>query len=225
MPGILYLVSIPIGNNDDITLRGIKTLSEADFIACEHIDAANALLKRLSIEKPIVECYGSNRIQISERILERINRGESCALISDAGTPAIADPGEYYVRVCLKAGIRVVSVPGPCAAVAALSVSGLHTGRFTFEGFLSGAKKNRHRRLEELKYEYRTMVFYEVSRKLKATLLDMLHAWGNRKVTVLKDLTKPGERSLSTTLLDAAFHFQKTTAKGEYVLVVEGYRG
>ena len=166
MPGTLYLVSTPIGNDGDITLRAIKTLSDVDFIACEHIKAANVLLRRLSIEKPIIECFGSNRLQITKQIMTRLNQGESCALISDAGSPAIADPGEYYVRACLALGIRVVSVPGPCAAIAALTVSGLQTGRFTFEGFLSKAKKSRYEHLEGLKIERWTMIFYEVSRKL-----------------------------------------------------------
>jgi 16S rRNA (cytidine1402-2'-O)-methyltransferase len=195
MSGLLYLIGTPIGNPEDITLRGMKALSSADFVAGEHKEPTDALLKSLGDQKPVITCFGRVREYTAGLILRRLAQGETGALVTDAGMPAVADPGEAIVKACLKAEIKVVCVPGPCAALAALAVSGLDTGRFTFEGFLSKAAKSRRARLEELKSERRTMIFYEVQRKLKGTLSDMLSAWGDREVSIQKDLTKPVRRA------------------------------
>jgi 16S rRNA (cytidine1402-2'-O)-methyltransferase len=222
MPGVLYLVPTPIGNIEDISFRCVKTLERADFIAAEHKSVTEQLLKRLSISKPVLACYGRGVEKRGREILSRIMKGESCALVCDAGTPAISDPGEYIVRLCSKAGIDIVSLPGPCAAIAALAASGLGTGRFVFEGFLSRSRLRRLRRLSELRDEKRTMVFYEAPKKLKFTLGDMLDCWGDRNAVLLKDMTKPGEDRQVTTLAEAARFYDKNPAAGEFVLVIEG---
>lgn len=222
MPGVLYLVSTPIGNIEDISFRCVKTLERVDFIAAEHKTVTERLLKNLSISRPVLACCGRDIRESGREIILRIMKGESCALVCDAGTPAISDPGENIVRLCSKAGIEIISVPGPCAAIAALAVSGLDTGRFVFEGFLSRARLRRLRRLNELRDEKRTMVFYEAPQKLKFTLRDMLDCWGDRNTVLLRDLTKPGEERRVTTLAKAACYYEKNPAVGEFVLVIEG---
>ena len=220
--GILYLVATPIGNLGDITARAVRTLQEADFIAAEDTRVTRKLLEHLSIRKPLVSYHEHNRMESGEKIIDRIRSGENCALVTDAGTPGISDPGESLVQLCIGAGIRMVSIPGPCAAVAALSMSGLPSGRFTFEGFLSTARKSRFEHLRELTSEKRTMVFYEAPHKLLRTLNDMLEVFGDRQVSVSREMTKIYEETLRFSLSEAVAHFSETSPRGEFVLVIEG---
>jgi 16S rRNA (cytidine1402-2'-O)-methyltransferase len=222
MSGTLYLVATPIGNLGDITKRAADILSAADFIAAEDTRVTVKLLNHLGIKKQLVSYYEHNRAESGERIVERLLAGESCALVTDAGMPAISDPGEDLVRLCAENGVRVIAVPGACAAVTALALSGLPSGRFTFEGFLSTARKSRFEHLEQLKKEYRTMVFYEAPHKLCATLADMLEAFGNRRLSISRELTKIHEETLRMTLEEAVIHFDNTPPRGEFVLVIEG---
>ena len=219
---MLYLVATPIGNLGDISERAAQTLSEVDFIAAEDTRVTRKLLEYLNIKKQLVSYYEHNRRESGEKILSRLLSGESCALVTDAGTPGISDPGEDLVRLCSQSGVPMVAIPGPCAAVAALSLSGLSAGRFAFEGFLSTAKKSRFERLNELKTEKRTMVFYEAPHKLTRTLRDMLSAFGDRRVSISRELTKLYEETMRYTLTEAASHFERTPPRGEFVLVVEG---
>ena len=185
MPGTLYLVPTPIGNLGDISSRMAETLETVDFIAAEDTRVTVKLLNHLGIKKPMVSYYRHNTDTSGAAVLERLLAGENCALVTDAGTPAVSDPGEDLVAQCAAAGVPVVAIPGPCALVTALAVSGLPTGRFTFEGFLAMNKKNRRAHLEELKSEQRTMIFYEAPHKLTATLRDLREAFG-------ADLPVPG---------------------------------
>ncbi|UOO37162.1 16S rRNA (cytidine(1402)-2'-O)-methyltransferase [Oscillospiraceae bacterium CM] len=222
MSGILYLVATPIGNLGDLTKRAADILSAVDFIAAEDTRVTLKLLNHLGLKKPTVSYYEHNRAESGERILGRLLAGETAALVTDAGMPAISDPGEDLVRLCTEAGVLVRIVPGACAAVSALALSGLPTGRFTFEGFLSTAKKSRFEHLAALKTEKRTMIFYEAPHKLRATLRDMLEAFGDRRISVSRELTKLHEETLSTTLSMAATHFDDVPPRGEFVLVLEG---
>ncbi len=222
MPGTLYLVGTPLGNLGDISPRAKDTLASVDFIAAEDTRVTVKLLNYLNIKKPLVSYYQHNRASSGEKILERLLSGESCALVSDAGMPAISDPGEDMVALCAGNGVPVLIIPGPCAAVSALALSGLPTGRFTFEGFLSTAKKSRFQHLEELKSEKRTMIFYEAPHKLLPTLSDMLEYFGDRRISICREMTKLHEETLRCTLSQALEHFQQTPPKGEFVLVVEG---
>ena len=222
MSGTLYLVSTPIGNLGDLSARTAETLGRVDFIAAEDTRVSKKLLSHLGIGKQLVSYFEHNKSESGEKILARLLGGESCALVTDAGTPAVSDPGEELVRLCAGAGIEVLVVPGPCAAVAALSLSGLPTGRFTFEGFLSTAKKSRFQHLDELKNEHRTMVFYEAPHKLLPTLRDMLSAFGDRRVAISRELTKIHEETLRFSLSEALAHFEQVTPRGEFVLVIEG---
>lgn len=223
MTGKLYLVPTPIGNLGDISPRAAETLASADFIAAEDTRVTVKLLNHLGLKKSMVSYYRHNSRQRGDAVLSRILAGESCALVTDAGTPAISDPGEELVALCAEHGITVVSIPGPCALVTALSVSGLPTGRFTFEGFLAMNKKNRRAHLEQLQGEQRTMIFYEAPHKLPSTLCDLRDAFGaGRRVTLCRELTKLYEEVLRTTLGEAAEHYAEITPKGEFVLVVEG---
>jgi 16S rRNA (cytidine1402-2'-O)-methyltransferase len=222
MSGILYLVGTPIGNLGDITKRAADTLAAADFIAAEDTRVSLKLLNHLGLKKSIVSYYEHNREESGMRIRDRLLAGETCALVTDAGMPAISDPGEDLVRLCAEAGITVCPIPGPSAVVTALAVSGLPTGRFTFEGFLSTAKKSRFEHLSELKTERRTMLFYEAPHKLLATLQDLLDTLGDRRIAVCRELTKLHEEILRTTLSGALAHFSATPPRGEFVLVIEG---
>ena len=223
MAGMLYLVPTPIGNLGDISLRCRQTLEEADFIAAEDTRVTLKLLNHLGIKKCLVSYYEHNKAFQGQKILERILAGETCALVSDAGSPAISDPGEDLVRQCAQAGVTVCAIPGPCAAVTALSVSGLPTGRFCFEGFLSTAKKSRREHLESLKAEQRTMIFYEAPHKLTATLADLAQAFGpDRPVSLCRELTKLHEQILRTTLGEALELYTAQPPKGEFVLIVAG---
>ena len=223
MAGILYLVPTPIGNLSDISQRCRETLEQADFIAAEDTRVSLKLLNHLGIRKPLVSYYEHNRAESGQRILERMLNGEVCALVSDAGSPAISDPGEDLVALCAANGIAVSAIPGPCAVITALSMSGLPTGRFTFEGFLSVNKKSRQDHLQSLAGEQRTMVFYEAPHKLLNTLQDLLRAFGpDRRISLCRELTKLHEEVIRTTLQGALDYYQDLAPRGEYVLVLEG---
>ena len=223
MAGTLYLVPTPIGNLGDISRRVADTLAAADFVAVEDTRMTVKLLNHLELKKPMVTYHRQNKDTAGPAILERLLAGESCALVTDAGTPAISDPGEDLVALCAQAQVPVEAIPGPCALVTALSVSGLPTGRFTFEGFLPMNRKNRRAQLEQLREEGRTMVFYEAPHKLTATLDDLRDTFGpGRRVAVCRELTKLHEQVLRTTLGEAVEHFAQTPPRGEFVLVVEG---
>lgn len=222
MAGILYVVGTPIGNLGDFSPRAAEVLSECDFIAAEDTRVTIKLLNHFGIKKPMVSYYEHNRTQRGSVIIDRILNGENCALVSDAGMPIISDPGEDLTRLCHENGIQVCAVPGPCAFVTALAISGMPSGRFTFEGFLTRAKQNRREHLEELVNEKRTMIFYEAPHKLAATLSDMAKCWGNRNIALVKEITKIHENVERTTLFDAAEKYKDGSAKGEYVLIVEG---
>lgn len=222
MSGTLYLVPTPIGNLGDISRRIADTLEQADFIAAEDTRVTLKLLNHLGIKKPMVSYYRHNTAAGGEAVLRRLLSGESCALVTDAGTPAISDPGEELVAECVARSIPVVSIPGPCALITALAASGLPTDRFTFEGFLPMNKKNRRERLSELRGEGRTMLFYEAPHKLCATLSDLRRALGNRRISLARELTKIHEEVLRTDLDGAISYFADKAPKGEFVLIVEG---
>ncbi len=223
MAGMLYLVPTPIGNLGDISVRCRQTLEQVDFIAAEDTRVSLKLLNHLGIKKSLVSYYEHNKAQKGNVILDRILAGETCALVSDAGSPAISDPGEDLVKQCADAGITVCAIPGPCAVITALSISGQATGRFCFEGFLSTAKKSRKEHLESLVSEQRTMVFYEAPHKLLATLESMAEVFGaERPISLCRELTKLHEEVIRTTLGDAIERYNQQPPKGEYVLVVAG---
>ena len=223
MAGTLYLVPTPIGNLGDISPRAKKTLAEADFIAAEDTRVSLKLLNHLELKKPLVSYYEHNKNESGPRIVERLLAGESCALVTDAGSPAISDPGEDLVALCAKAGVCVCAIPGPCAAVTALSVSGLPTGRWCFEGFLSTNKKSRREHLDSLKSERRTMIFYEAPHKLQNTLKDLTDAFGpERRISLCRELTKLHEQILRMTLGEALAYYTENDPRGEYVLILEG---
>lgn len=225
MSGRLYLVATPIGNLGDISKRCAETLGSVDFIAAEDTRVTIKLLNHLAIKKPMLSYFEHNKVESGAEILSKLLKGESCALVTDAGTPAVSDPGEELVANCAAAGIEILSIPGCCAAVSALSVSGLKTGRFTFEGFLSTSKKSREAHLESLKNEQRTMIFYEAPHKLKAALKDMAVTFGGeRRVSLCREMTKIHEETLRMTLSEAADYFESTAPRGEFVLVIEGVK-
>ncbi len=223
MPGILYLVPTPIGNLGDISRRVAETFAQVDLIAAEDTRVTLKLLNHLGLKKPLVSYYRHNTDEAGRQILDRLLGGESCALCTDAGTPAISDPGEDLVALCAAHDVPVVPLPGPCALVTALSASGLPTARFVFEGFLPMNRKNRRARLEALAGEERTMLFYEAPHKLAATLEDLLAAFGpERRITLCRELTKLHEEIFRTTLAGAAERYRGEDPRGEFVLVVEG---
>ena len=223
MAGMLYLVPTPIGNLGDISIRCRETLEQADFIAAEDTRVTLKLLNHMGIRKSLVSYYEHNKAQKGNVILERILAGETCALVSDAGSPAISDPGEDLVKQCAEAGITVCAIPGPCAVITALSISGQATGRFCFEGFLSTSKKSRREHLESLVNEQRTMIFYEAPHKLPATLESMAEVFGpDRPISLCRELTKLHEEVVRTTLGGAIALYEEQPPKGEFVLVVAG---
>lgn len=223
MSGTLYLVATPIGNLGDFSPRAVETLEAVDFIAAEDTRVSVKLLNHFEIKKPLVSYHQHNHVTAGQAILSRLLGGESCALVTDAGTPAISDPGEELVRLCADNGVEVLSIPGCCAAVNALAISGLPTGRFTFEGFLSVNKKTRREHLAALENEERTMIFHEAPHKLLSTLEDLSAAFGpERPVALCRELTKLHEETIRTTLGQAADHWRDTAPKGEFVLVVAG---
>lgn len=221
--GALYVVGTPIGNLGDFSPRARETLEQADFIAAEDTRVTMKLLNRFDVKKPLLSYFEHNKLSHGELILQRLRAGETCALVSDAGMPAISDPGETLVAACAKENIPVYVVPGPTAVISALAVSGLPTGRFTFEGFLSMNKRSRREHLLSVEHETRTMVFYEAPHKLRKTLSDLEKLFGGeRKIAVVRELTKIHEEVWRTDLKTAASHYREHEPKGEYVLVVAG---
>ena len=223
LPGTLYLVATPIGNLSDLSERAVKVLSEVDFIAAEDTRNTGKLLSCLGISRPMLSYYEHNKRERGPRIVERLQAGESCALVSDAGTPAISDPGEDLVALCAAADVTVTSVPGCCAAITALTLSGLPTARFTFEGFLPVDNRPRKERLEALTRIESTMILYEAPHKLRTTLADLEKALGGeRPVALCRELTKRNEEILRTTLQGAIAHYTAQEPRGEYVLILGG---
>ncbi len=220
--GALYLVATPIGNLADMSERAKKVLSEVDFIAAEDTRNSGKLLNVFGIKKPMISYFEHNKYARGDEIIAKIKSGDSCALITDAGMPAISDPGEDIVKMCRESGIPVYVVPGPCAAVSALALSGLSTRKFVFEGFLSSKKSERRRELGKLSSETRTIIFYEAPHRLAETLTDMLDVLGDRKISICRELTKINEETVLTTLSDAVKYYASNEPRGEYVLVVEG---
>ena len=220
--GVLYLVATPIGNLEDITYRALKILGEVDFIAAEDTRHTLKLLNHFDIQKPLISYYEHNIRERGEKIITRLKEGKNAALVSDAGTPAISDPGEDLVRLCIEEGIRVIPVPGAVAGINALICSGISTKRFSFEGFLSVNKKSRIDHLESVKDSQYTLIFYEAPHKLLNTLNDMLKYFGNRRITVARELTKKFEEFLYTDIENAIVHFSENQPKGEFVLIIEG---
>lgn len=223
MAGTLYLVPTPIGNLGDISQRMAQTMEQVDFIAAEDTRVSIKLLNHLGIKKPMVSYHRHNTESGGQAVLERLMAGEDCALVTDAGMPAISDPGEELVAQCAQMGITVVAIPGPCALVAALAVSGQPTDRFTFEGFLPMNKKNRKAHLDSLRGEERTMIFYEAPHKLAATLKDLAETFGGeRPISLCRELSKLHEEIRRTTLEEAVTYYNSNSPKGEFVLVVRG---
>ena len=223
MSGTLYLVPTPIGHLGDISRRMAETLAQADFIAAEDTRVTVKLLNHLGIKKPMVTYHRHNCQDMGGVVADRLLAGENCALVTDAGTPAVSDPGEELVARCAALDIPVVSIPGPCALVAALAASGQPTGRFAFEGFLPMTRKNRRSRLEQLRGEERTLIFYEAPHKLAATLRDLADTLGSgRPVSLCRELTKLHEEVVRTTLGEAAEKYREEAPRGDFVLVVRG---
>ena len=222
MTGTLYVVGTPIGNLGDFSPRAVEVLSSCDFIAAEDTRVTLKLLNHFNIKKPMMSYYEHNRTERGEKILERLLNGENCALVSDAGMPIISDPGEDLTTLCYENNIPVRAVPGPSAFVSALAIAGMPAGRFTFEGFLTMTKPNRREHLLSLKDEKRTMVFYEAPHKLPKTLKDMADTFGDRKIALVKEITKIYENVERTTLFEAAKKYDGANLKGEYVLIIEG---
>lgn len=221
--GILYVVGTPIGNMSDMSPRAVETLRNVDFIAAEDTRVTVKLLNHFDIKKPMVSYFEHNKHQKGDYIIDRIKAGENCAVVTDAGMPCISDPGEDLIRQCEAAGVQTVVVPGPSAVISALAVSGLETGRFTFEGFLSVNKKSRAEHLESLLGERRTMIFYEAPHKLPNTLVDLYNTFGDRKLTIARELTKVHEEIIRTTTKSAAESYTaENPLKGEIVLILEG---
>lgn len=225
MSGVLYLVSTPIGNLEDITLRAIRILKEVDIIAAEDTRQTIKLLNHFEISKPLTSFFRHNEDKKGEYIISLLKEGKNIALVSDAGTPAISDPGEELVYMAIEENITVMPIPGPVAATSGLIVSGLSTGRFSFEGFLPMNKKNRKERLEDLEREQRTMIFYEAPHKLKSTLKDMYEYFGNRKIALAREMTKIHEEIIRCTLEEAIEKYENDSPKGEFVVIVDGYKG
>ncbi len=222
MSGTLFVVGTPIGNLGDISPRALEALGSCDFIAAEDTRVTLKLLNRFEIKKPMVSYFEHNRFERGPIIAERILSGESCALVTDAGMPAISDPGEDLVKLCIEKGIKVESVPGPCAFATALAVSGMPSKRFTFEGFLPMEKSERREHIESLIGERRTMIFYEAPHKLAQTLKDLAKALGDREIAIVRELTKIHEQVIKTTLCAAAEKYSEEAIKGEIVLIIRG---
>lgn len=222
MSGKLFIVGTPIGNLGDISPRALETLEGCDFIAAEDTRVTLKLLNHFEIKKPMISYFEHNRREKGEIIAERILSGENCALVTDAGMPAVSDPGEDLVDLCHEKGIDVKVVPGPCAFVSAAALSGLPVGRFTFEGFISVNRQSRREHLASVAHEKRTMIFYEAPHKLSATLKDLYETLGNRRMAIVREITKIHEEVIRTTLAEAAERYAEEQLKGEIVLVIEG---
>lgn len=219
---MLYVVGTPIGNLGDISPRALETLEKVDFIAAEDTRVSLKLLNHFGIKKPMISYFEHNRREKGEIIVDRILGGETCAIITDAGMPAVSDPGEDLVALCHERGVKVSVVPGPSAFVAALALSGMNVGRFTFEGFLSMNKQSRREHLASIRDEKRTMIFYEAPHKLAATLKDLYETLGEREITIVREITKIHEEVIKTTLALAWEKYADNSLKGEIVLVIEG---
>ena len=222
MSGKLYVVGTPIGNLGDLSPRGVETLENVDFIAAEDTRVTMKLLNHFGIKKEMVSYFEHNKRERGEIICSRIANGESCAIVTDAGMPAISDPGQDLVALCYDMGIEVESVPGPTAFATALAISGMDSGRFTFEGFLSVSKKSRREHLEEIKDEKRTLIFYEAPHKLSNTLDDLYNVLGDRQIAIVREITKVHEQVIKTTLAQARELYGNNNLKGEMVLIIEG---
>lgn len=222
MNGKLYLCPTPIGNLGDITLRTIETLKCVDLIAAEDTRVSAKLLNHFDIKVPTTSYYEHNKREKGSYLIEKLLSGQNIAIITDAGMPGISDPGEDLVRLCIENNIEIEALPGPCAFATALVASGLPTGRFAFEGFLTVNRKNRLSHLESLKNDERTLIFYEAPHKLMTTLKDMFAAFGNRRIVLARELTKKFEEYNRTTLEDAIIYYEETPPKGEFVLILEG---
>ncbi len=220
--GTLYLVATPIGNLQDITLRAINTLKEVELIAAEDTRQTIKLLNHFEIKKPLVSYYEHNKIVKGNYLIEQLQQGKDIALVSDAGTPGISDPGEDLVKLCIENDIKVTMIPGPVAAITGMVISGIPTGRFVFEGFLPMNKRTRQERLKQLKDETRTIIFYEAPHKLPYTLKDMYNAWGDRRIALARELTKRYEEVIRCSLFEAMERFQAESPKGEFVVIIEG---
>lgn len=218
----LYVVGTPIGNLSDFSPRAVETLKSVDFIAAEDTRVSLKLLTHFGIQKPLISYHEHNLRERGEYILSRIENGEKCAIVTDAGMPCISDPGEDLVRLCAERGIEIHVVPSPTAAMSALAVSGLSTSRFSFEGFLSVTKKQRQAHLDEIKNLRRTLIFYEAPHKLTYTLNDLLTNLGDRKIAICRELTKIHEEVLRGRISDMIEYYKEKSPKGEYVLIVEG---
>lgn len=221
--GTLYIVSTPIGNMEDITFRALNILRESDVIAAEDTRQTLKLLNHYGIKKKLISYYEHNKIKQGNYLIKLLLEGKNIALVSDAGTPGISDPGEDLIKLAIEEGIKVVAAPGPTAAITGLVVSGLPTNRFVFEGFLPMNKKSRKERLSEIKKEFRTMVLYEAPHKLRNTLNELFETLGNRKIVIARELTKKFEEVIRCTLKEAVEIYKEKTPKGEYVLILEGY--
>ena len=222
MSGTLYVVGTPIGNLGDFSPRAVEVLESCDFIAAEDTRVTLKLLNRFEIKKPMVSYFEHNRFERGPIIAERLLGGENCALVTDAGMPAISDPGEDLVKLCHEKGIKVESVPGPCAFTTALAISGMPSRRFTFEGFLPVEKSERKEHISSLLNERRTMIFYEAPHKLAQTLRDLADALGNREIAIVREITKIHEQVIRTNLCDAAEKYSKEALKGEIVIIIGG---
>lgn len=222
MAGKLYLCATPIGNLEDITFRVIRTLKEADVIAAEDTRNSIKLLNHFEIKTPLTSYHEFNKYDKAKVLVNRMLEGKNVALITDAGTPGISDPGEELVKQCYEAGIEVTSLPGAAACITALTLSGLSTRRFAFEAFLPSDKKEKAAILEELKTETRTIIIYEAPHRLKKTIAELFSALGNRRMTVVKELTKLHENVFLTNFLEALAYYEENEPRGEYVLVIEG---
>jgi len=221
--GTLYLCATPIGNLDDITYRAVEVLKSVDIIACEDTRHSLKLLNRLEINKKLVSYHEHNKASRGQALVEELLKGRNIALVTDAGTPAISDPGEDLVKLCIENDIDIITLPGPVAAINALIISGLSTNRFSFEGFLPVSKSERDSRLNEISNDERTIIFYEAPHRLLKTLKDLNERLGNRKISIVKELTKIHESVLRTTIEEAIRFFEEKPAKGEFVLIVEGF--
>lgn len=222
MSGKLYIVGTPIGNLEDFSPRAQRILSEVDFIAAEDTRVTIKLLNHLGISKPMVAYFEHNKKERGNTVIERMLSGETCAIVTDAGMPAISDPGEDLIRECHERGIAVESVPGPTAFATAMALSGMPSGRFCFEGFLSVNKPSRKQHLEEIRNEKRTLIFYEAPHKLIKTLDDMYEAFGDRKIAIVREITKIHETVMRTSLSEAIDYYKTNEPRGEYVLIIEG---
>ncbi len=222
-PISLYLVATPIGNRGDLSPRAMEILSSVDFIAAEDTRTSGILLSSFDIRKPMISYHEHNRRSHGEKILSRLKNGETCALITDAGMPAVSDPGEDLVADCISNGLRVSAIPGPCAFVTALAMSGLSTRRFLFEGFLPTGKKDRRVLLDSLKEDPHTLIFYEAPHRLKETLAEFFDAFGaQRRISCIREISKLYEEAVLSTLADAVARYEETEPRGEFVLIVEG---